>query len=64
LNEIFTLANTYLKQKATKGGGFASTFATTVDTVDKNRRRRGGKGKKDQDDEDKIGDKQGNTSDA
>jgi hypothetical protein len=36
LNEIFTLANTYLKPKAaTTGGGFASTFMTTVDTIDK-----------------------------
>ncbi len=48
LNEIFTLVNTYLKLKAATGGGFASTFTTTVDTVDKSRRRRGRKGKNDQ----------------
>jgi hypothetical protein len=36
LNEIFTLANTYLKPKVVTGsGGFGSTFATTAGTVDK-----------------------------
>jgi hypothetical protein len=58
LNEIFTLANTYLKPKAATGGGFASTFATTVDTVDKSRRRRGGKGKNDESDKTKNGKQQ------
>jgi hypothetical protein len=62
LNEIFTLANTYLKPKAATGGGFASTFATTVDTVDKSRRRRGGKGKNDEGDKTNNG-KQPDASD-
>jgi hypothetical protein len=36
LNEILTLANTYLKPKVmTRGGGIGSTFATTADTVKK-----------------------------
>jgi hypothetical protein len=36
LNEIFTLANTYLKPKVVTGtGGIGSTFATIADTIEK-----------------------------
>lgn len=48
LNEIFTLADTYLKPKVMiEGGGIGSTFATTADTVEikpgegKDKKRRG-----------------------
>jgi hypothetical protein len=58
LNNLQLLANMYLKPKAAMGGGFASTFATTVDTVDKSRRRRGRKGKNDESDKTKNGKQQ------
>jgi hypothetical protein len=35
LNTIFTLANNWLKPKALAGGGYASTYATRVDHVEK-----------------------------
>jgi hypothetical protein len=40
LNEIFTLANTYLKPKVTTGNGLGSMFATTADYVDKKGKER------------------------
>jgi hypothetical protein len=40
LNEIFTLANTYLKPKVTTGNGLGSTFATAADHVDKKGKER------------------------
>ena len=45
LNEIFPLANTYLKPKIATSNGLGSTFATTADYISKkerhNRKRRG-----------------------
>jgi hypothetical protein len=35
LNEVFTLAKTYLKPKIALGNGLGSTFAITADYVDK-----------------------------
>jgi hypothetical protein len=35
LNTMFTLANNWLKPKALAGGGYASTYATRVDNVEK-----------------------------
>lgn len=58
LNVIFTLANTYVKPKTVTGGGLGSTFATTVDTVDKSRRRRGSRGNTKQDGQWGVEDKQ------
>jgi hypothetical protein len=47
LNEIFTLANTYLKPKLVTGpGGAGSTIATTADTIE--RKPGDGKGKRNQ----------------
>jgi hypothetical protein len=44
LNEIFTLANTYLKPKlVSSSGGMGSTFATTADTIKKRPGERKGK---------------------
>jgi hypothetical protein len=40
LNEIFTLANTYLKPKIAAGNGLGSTFATAADHVDKKEKDR------------------------
>jgi hypothetical protein len=37
LNEIFTLANTYLKPKVANGNGLGSPFATTADYISKKR---------------------------
>jgi hypothetical protein len=49
LNEIFTLANTYLKPKIVAGpGGVGSTFATTADTIERKpgeNKRKGQRGK-------------------
>ncbi len=36
LNEVFTLANNWLKPKLLSGGGYGSNFATRADRVDKN----------------------------
>jgi hypothetical protein len=49
LNEIFTLANNWLKPKLLPGGGYASTYATRVDKVEKKREtgKQDGKGKPD-----------------
>ncbi len=44
LNEIYLLANQWLKPKAT-GTGYASTFATTLDKIDEGNRHGKGKGK-------------------
>ncbi len=41
LNTIFTLANNWLKPKALAGSGYASTYATRVDHVEK--KQEGGK---------------------
>jgi hypothetical protein len=41
LNTIFTVANNWLKPKALAGGGYASTYATRVDNVEK--KQEGGK---------------------
>jgi hypothetical protein len=35
LNTVFNLANNWLKLKALPGGGYANTYATKVDKVDK-----------------------------
>jgi hypothetical protein len=35
LNTVFNLANNWLKPKALPGGGYASTYATKVDKVEK-----------------------------
>jgi hypothetical protein len=40
LNEIFTLANAYLKPKIATGNGLGSTFATAADHVDKREKER------------------------
>jgi hypothetical protein len=40
LNEIFTLANTYLKPKVATGYGLGSTFATTADYISKKERQK------------------------
>jgi hypothetical protein len=40
LNEIFTLANTYLKLKIATGNGLGSTFATTADYTSKKERQK------------------------
>lgn len=40
LNEMFTLANGWLKPKALSGGGHASTYATRVDKVSKRDRNK------------------------
>jgi hypothetical protein len=62
LNEIFTLANTYLKPKlATGSGGIGSTFAMTTDTIErkpwerKGSKRQRGKNPQGQSKDDKTG---------
>ena len=65
LNEIFTLANNWLKPKSLPGGGYASTYATRVDKVEKNREggKQDGKGKPDKDEATKL-QSENNTSDT
>ena len=62
LNEIFTLANTYLKPKLVTGyGGIGSTFAITTDTIErkpwerKGSKRQRGKNPQGQSKDDKTG---------
>jgi hypothetical protein len=62
LNEIYLLANQWLKPKAT-GTGYASTFATTLDKIDEGNRRGKGKGKQQQG-EKKTEDKQRGATDS
>jgi hypothetical protein len=65
LNEIFTLANIWLKPKSRPGGGYTSTYATRVDKVEKNREggKQVGKGKLDKDEATKS-QSENNTSDT
>jgi hypothetical protein len=65
LNKIFTLANNWLKPKSIPGGGYASTYATRVDKVEKKREggKQDGKGKSDKDETTKTQSENG-TSDT